>query len=147
MTTATGIEIVLIEDWLKATFMADAGMKAALGDPARVFSDLAPLNTIYPFLTFQMQESHDVVGVATGRIIVRAQYVVKVLAQGADWTDKQKAAVVRMDALIQGARNVAVPDGLVLGAWRTNQYRFIEEHEGGVIRHLGGIYNIDAQAA
>ena len=140
-----GLEQVVLDDWLMVRLIADASLAAIIGD--RVFQGVAPPSAIYPLVVFQLQSPQDVRGIGTARIITNLTYIVKVLVEASYWTANQRAAVNRIDALLHGVINQAVAGGSVLSGMRTEPYSLVEPFEGKQVRHLGGTYAFQVQAA
>lgn len=145
---SVGAETVVSDEWIDATLKASAPLQAActwatLGE--RVFDSLAPDDEKYPVVVYQLQTSPDVVGVGPkARIMTSTTYVVRGIYEGPSFTPLKpvaRAIDLALDGLV-----ATLPDGLVLGVQRTEEYRLIEQHESRQIRHLGGIYSVLVQS-
>lgn len=150
-TASTGIETIVTDQWFKTVLGYEMNVvDTVLADHVTgVYDGLAPAGASYPFVVWDVASpATDVVGIGTpsARIMSDALYQVRVTTKSDEWTADQIAAVRRIDAILNGAQ-ATVTDGLVLGCVRTEQYRFIEQHEGRQIRHLGGIYRVLVQSS
>lgn len=137
-----GAETVLSDMWMQATLSADAGIVAQVED--RVYEGVAPSGVKYPFITYTLQNPEDVNGVGpNARIFVEAQYIVQAISE-AQLVDLAPCAVA-IDAALDGAEG-SPAGGLVLTCQRNAPYTLEEQHEGRIIRHLGGLYTVLVQA-
>jgi|SRR5215471_6476697 len=151
--TFVGAEQVVISDWLKSTLSNDATIKSLCthtDGTVKVFEDVAPAfdsqgNQFgYPFVVFQEQTSADVFGFGPkSRIMVSSSVIVRAITEGS-W-DVIAPVAAAIDANIEGA-SADLGNGTVLGCRRVQQYRMPELHENRIIRHLGGVYTVFAQA-
>lgn len=151
--TYVGAEDVVVTDWLHSTLIADAtirGLCTHTDNTVKVFEDLAPAfdpvgnQYGYPFVVYQEQVSADVFGMGPkSRIMVSTTVIVRGIAEGT-W-DALVPLAAAIDALLEGA-TANMSNGTVLGCRRLQQYRMPELHENRIIRHLGGVYAVFAQA-
>ena len=89
--------------------------------------------------------SADVFGMGfKARIMVVSNIIVRAITEGS-W-DAITPLAVAIDGLLDGA-TADLTNGTVLGCKRIQQYRMPELHENRIIRHLGGIYSVFAQAS
>jgi hypothetical protein len=139
---SAGDEIPVINDFLDDLLGQDTILLELV--VGRVHDGLAPANEKYPFIVYQVQAPSLVRGVGTITIMADPLYVVKAIAQTNSY-DILRPIVRRMDALLTGYTGVVL-GGSIEGIVRTAPYSLIEEVEGRQIRHLGGIYRIQAQA-
>lgn len=140
--SSVGAESVAIEEAIDS-LLRDAGAVVAIVAD-RIFPDLAPESTQYPFIVFQQQASTDVVGVgANARIMVNADWIVRGVTKASAYSGLKTLARAIDDAL-EGATWQA-PDGQVFAIQRRTEYRMNEQDGGDVIRHLGGLFRVQAQ--
>jgi hypothetical protein len=148
-----GAEDVLVSDWLLATLQANsvvANLCIHTDGTVKVFPDLAPAfggngdQYGYPFVVFQQQSTTDVFGMGPkARVMISANYIVRAITEGT-W-DHLVPIAAAIDATLDGA-SADLSNGTVLGCRRLQQYRMPELHENRIIRHLGGVYSVFAQA-
>lgn len=144
-----GAELVLFDLWIEQQLATKAVELDAIapGLSTRVFSDVAPPGTLYPFIVFQCQDPpRDVRGVGVSRVMVDTLYVVKAVSQTTTYAPLAPIAKV-IDAAMTSSAGSAVEDGLVLASVRDNQFALTEIENGTQYRHLGGAYKMQAQAA
>lgn len=151
--TFVGAEDVVISDWLHATLSGDptiASLCTHSDGSIKVFEDLAPAFAVggeqygYPFVVYQEQTATDVFGMGPhSRIMITCNFVVRAITEGS-W-DSIVPLATAIDANLEGA-TAGLAHGTVLGTRRLQQYRMPELHENRIIRHLGGIYQVFAQA-
>ncbi len=137
MSAFVGTETDLIDRWLVAVLGADG---------SAVYADLADEGAPYPFYVFTMLSGgSDTLGVGQARIMARPLYLVKATVQSLTY-DAARPAAKRADQLLHGARNVAVPGGLILSCTREAPFKLAENANGVSYRHLGGMYRFEVQA-
>jgi len=136
-----GAELSLIDDWLDTTLKGDAAVASYVG--TRVYPDVAPITAAYPFIVFQHQSSSDTKIVGSQRILVEALYVVKVTAQGDDFTALRPVAEAVDSALDRSYGTIS--GGSILICTRERPFRMAEVSDGKTYRHLGGEYRIHVQ--
>jgi|SRR5215472_3915175 len=152
--TYVGAEDVVITDWLVDVLTNDPTIKSLCthtdGTTVKVFADLAPVDDGqgnqygYPFIVYQQQTTADVFGMGPkSRIMISCNMIVRGITEGS-W-DRIVPLAAAIDAVLEGA-SADVGNGTVLGVRRLQQYRMPELHENRIIRHLGGIYSVFAQA-
>jgi hypothetical protein len=151
--TFVGAEDVVISDWLHATLTADPTIKSLCthaDGTVKVFEDLAPAFAKggeqygYPFVVYQEQTAQDVFGMGLhARIMISCNFVVRAMTEG-KW-DSIVPVAAAIDTNLEGA-TANLTNGTVLGCRRIQQYRMPELHENRIIRHLGGVYTVFAQA-
>lgn len=144
--TFVGAETTIIDQWI------DAALKSGVSSVSnRVFEGLAPQpaegQVEYPLCVYQCTPGIDATAINTAgtRILVNTEYIVRGISEGSFASLATTAAEI--DAVLQGQIEEIVlsgmdPIGVVLGCTRQQQYRMVEQHEGRVIRHLGGVYSI-----
>jgi hypothetical protein len=148
--TYLGAEQALTDAYVEAQ-LAQAGIVVALeavatGLSGRVFPDMAPDGTKYPFIVYQCQSPpRDVRGVGVVRVMVDTLYVVKAVAQTLTW-DPLVPVAKAIDQAMTSADTTVVGDGLVLSSVRQEQFSLVTVESGKQFRHFGGQYRIQAQA-
>ena len=139
---SNGDELPLINDWIESRLKTDLEMSGFIKE--RVHEGIAPDDEQYPYVTYQQQSAVLVRGVGGLVIMADALYLVKAIAMVDNWTILRPINI-RIDALMSGFTGVVL-GGSIEGTVRRSPYSLIEEVEGRQIRHLGGIYEIQAQA-
>lgn len=139
-------ELTRVDVWMQGTLAGDATLKTLVGDPARVYSDVADPHAIDPYIVHTNLATTDVAGVGPNRIMISGLWLVKAVRTTSNWTDLA-AIADRIDTLLQGNHGGAAgSDGQVFSCVRERPYRFVENLDGGdTIRQLGGQYRIEAQ--
>jgi hypothetical protein len=152
--TYIGAEDVVVTDWLVSTLTSNPTIASLCAHPAdntvKVFADLAPAfdpqgnQYLYPFIVYQQQTTADVSGMGPkARIMISCNMIVRAVTEGS-W-DSIVPLAAAIDADLEGS-TANLTTGTVLGCRRLQQYRMPELHENRIIRHLGGIYSVFAQA-
>lgn len=144
-----GAESVLCDDWIVqqlATVATDLNALYA-GLASRIYVDVAPDDVAWPVIVFQCQTPpRDIRGVGVSRVMVDTLYVVKAIAQSDTYAPLRDVARV-IDAAMTQAAPSAINDGLVLSSIRQNEFRLATQEKGSQYRHLGGEFQMYAQAA
>jgi hypothetical protein len=138
-------ELTLAEQWIETTLANDPTMKTLCGDPVRVFNDEVPVNTVYPFVVYSVHDNADVIVIGDARVMVTASYLIKAIAVGNNWPPDLMSSAARIDALMNGILQ-PVTGGIVHGSRRSSEYRLVEQVEGKLFRHMGGIYQMWLQS-
>lgn len=142
-----GAEQELCNLWVRqqiASVAADLDA-IATGLSSRVFLDYAPKGTTWPVVIFQCQdEPRDVRGVGLATVMVDTLYLVKAVAQLEEYGPLAPIAKVLHTAMTT-ATGSQVDGGTVLTSVRERQFAMPEVSEGVQVRHLGGLYRIQAQ--
>jgi len=131
------MELNRIEGWITGKLRNDATLMALVEG---VHAWPAPQSAAFPYIVFEFQPgSEDVNGVGGRRILVSAQYLVRVIGRECGIEDL-KTAADRMDALLSGG---IVPSSTgVQSCYREQPFSMIEVDEGLRYPHLGGLYRI-----
>lgn len=147
-----GQETDLISVWIKQRF-ADAAIVSALNGlwsdlSQRIYEDVAPSTSAYPYIVFQPQSPPDVVrGVGSAEVMVDTIYTVKAVTQGVDDKVTGPVAAVIHQAMVESNGDpVDGGIGTVFMSRRVSVVRYTEPAQGSQFRHLGGAYQIQAQA-
>jgi capsular polysaccharide biosynthesis protein len=135
-----GLEASAAEEFLVTTLTGDATLMAQLS--GGVWSMEAPEGTVYPFLVFQFVSGIDYAAVGAQRIWTNMIYLVKVIAETADFS-VMNAAVARIDALLHRASGV-VADGTVWSCTREQIIRLPDDVANDQFRQAGGLYRLYA---
>ena len=138
-----GNETALVDSWISATLLASTDVTDIVS--TRVYLDVAPETAAFPFIIYQLQDSSDVRGVGTFRVMSDTLYVVKGVAAVASFALLGDLAEA-IDAALNTITPEAVTGGTIIGSVRENPFRLTEKDGGQEFRHLGGIYRIYAQA-
>jgi hypothetical protein len=133
-------EVYRVDSWLYSVLHGDATL---LGLVTGVYADLAPLEAVFPFVVFTLQDGSDVGTVNGLRIWTRATYTVRVVTDQPSYS-LITAAADRIDVLLHRASAV-VTGGAIISCVREEPLRYTETTGGKVYRHLGGSYRIQAQ--
>ena len=148
-----GAEQAMVDAWCDAALKAHTAFDSLFpGDATlsqRVFPQIAPDGTKYPFIVYQAQSPpHVVRGVGPNRVMVDTLYVVKAVAQVASF-DALADVAHEIDVVMTQAEPVAVPGGLglILASVQEDTFSLTESESGQLFRHLGGQYRILAQAS
>jgi hypothetical protein len=115
------------------------------GNPVRIFNEEVPVNTLYPFVVYSEHGNSDTVVIGDARVIVTAQYMIKAIAVGPTWPADLRSAAAQIDVLMNAIMQ-EVTGGIVHGSRRTSEYRLVEQVEGKLFRHMGGIYQMWLQS-
>lgn len=135
-------ETLSIDRWIYTTITGDATMLA--GVSTRVYSERAPQNPTSPYVVYTYFPMPDTNTLDGRRVLVKAQYLIRVVKQTADFADIE-ALADRLDYLFNAARNGSNGTVSVYASYREAPYRLAEDDYGVEYRQLGGIYNIIAR--
>lgn len=146
---SAGLEGLTVSGWVYTRITTDAAVQAALGGSlaaaqARVWEGVAPDGTAEPYVTFTVQDPLDVKVVGLVQVMATVRFQVRVTAEGASY-DAVKDAYAAVHAALEAQTNQQTPDGLVLTCGRVSGYQFPERVNGIEYRHLGGLYETQAQ--
>ncbi len=131
------LETLFVDRWLSAVLRADPVLQGLIA--GRVYSDVAPLDSAYPFVVFTRQG-----GVPSGspvRVMVIEDYEVRASHRSASYGDLLEAVANRIDALLHGVAHVPVDGGEIVACWRYSEVRYLDPEDPRV-RHLGGLYHV-----
>ena len=146
-----GAEKALVDQWIEDRLGANpyaASLDAVqTGLSAKVFPDVAPATSTYPFIVYQSQTPpRDIRGTGTARVMVEGLYVIKAVAQGTDFMLLKDVAKVIDAAFTIGQPITIGTDGYIMSSVREEQFSLVTVEEGTQFRHLGGVFRILAQA-
>jgi hypothetical protein len=132
------MEAITAERWLYQVLSGDTELTALVSN--RVFGSIAPKDTPFPYVIYQVQAGSDVQGVGTARIMSDLVVVVKGVDRAQSFASLE-AIADRIDVLLQGVHG----SGGVLGSVRLQPLTMVEVIDEIQYRHLGGIYQVYAQ--
>lgn len=143
-----GAETQMINLWVAARLAAHTDFNTiSTGLTDRIFLDLAPDGTPYPFIVFQQQSAPEVVrGVGPEEVMVDTVYVVKAIAQGTSFEHLAPVAA-GIRAALHEPTGETVTDGVILMSRFERGFSMKEDESTKQFRHLGGEYRIQAQAS
>lgn len=147
MADMVGAERVVADLWIAEAIASvqDELEDIALGLSDRVYADLAPDDAKYPFIVIQCQDDPvDVRGVGTVSIMTNTLYVVKVCAPAAFGPMGEIIALLHR-ALTTSTGSTTRIGGTVLSCVRERAMSLTEVDRGKVLRHIGGIYELQVQ--
>lgn len=124
-------EIVAIQRWLYGKLSGVSGVSG------RVYANVAPINSDFPLILYQMQTGSEIPSFRERRSFgISSEWLVRAVGQTMSLTELESVAD-QMHAAIERLR-----DGLVVGCVRTQPFVMTEEIDGLQYHHLGGIYQI-----
>lgn len=138
-------EIPMVSGWIYSRIVTDPTLVSLGVTDQRVWEYVAP-DTDGFHIVYQRQEAGDVRGLGSVRLFTRLRYLIRVVDRGADWS--HEAIANRIDALFDavGPISVADPPGVIEASVRVEPFDQPETVGGVQYRHLGGIYEIAANA-
>lgn len=138
-----GAEAALVGNWISATLLADATLVGLVS--TKVFEDLAPNGTPFPYVVFNVQDAPYVVrGVGLAEVMVDTIFTVKAVAQVSSYDVLAPHASAIRAALVT-AETQAPTGGLIFTCSYERQVAYAEGRGAEQVRHLGGEYKIQAQ--
>lgn len=143
MSTSTGDEVALTYEAVDTMLATSAGVTAIVGD--RIFPDVAPPDTEYPFVVYGQQSTSDLQGVGPDRIWTEVEMLIRGYA-GTDDYEPLRPLAKAIDGAFRSA-TVTTTGGSVVSAQRIRPFAQREEYETGPVRALGGIYRVYTQSA
>lgn len=146
-------ENTLIDQWLVFRLGSDAIIQSLVAkrpdvitEPG-IYADLAVSGAAFPRIVFNATDpGRDVVVIGAQRIMGKSLYLVRAQAQTKSYQGVLKQIADRADVLLHGASGPIPGGGSIVWCVRQQQYRLTEVENGIQYRHLGGIYEINAQA-
>lgn len=136
---APGIELVTIETWLYGRLAENA-----VGVANRIYADVAPRDSAYPLVIYQLQTPSDVMTLNGSRIMTAGTWIVKAVMQTQSFSDLSGIAEL-IDGRLHRQRYGTVGSGSVLVCVREGPFKLVETLDGLRISHLGGRYLIEAK--
>ena len=140
----------MVSGWVYARLVNDPQLQAiataqGVELPNKVWEYAAPEGATGWQIIYQRIQASDVAGINV-RLMAVLRYLIRVVDRGKDWDHETVAN--RIDALFDhvGPFPVADPPGTIEGAVRMEPFDQPETIGGVEYRHLGGIYQIAANA-
>ena len=129
------VELTRADQFIYDRLSTDTALQLLIAD--RVFSDIAPEGTIYPFVQFQVQSpGNDLYAVGAARIWTTPLYLIRGIGLGRSYGGALAQIAQRIDELLHDVQ--ADP---VIASVRERAFRLAEENPTSK-RHLGGFYRI-----
>lgn len=136
-----GLEASAAEEFLMTTLSGDATLVALLdGGIWNTEAAQDRPDPKYPLLLFQFMSGLDFAAVGAVRIWTNMIYLVKVIADGADF-GAMNAAVARIDQLLHLASGTTA-DGTVWSCTREQIVRLPDQVAGSQFRQAGAMYRL-----
>lgn len=136
------METISADRWIVARLKNDATL---MGLVTNVYQWPVPPEATLPYVLFQEQTPVDIRPTGKYRIGVRAQYLIRVVAEATGWGGALEQAAERLDALLDAQAGPAPDGGHVWACVREYPFRLVEPTERGQYRHLGGLYRLYVQ--
>lgn len=138
------IELILSDAWLTARLKALPQLASV-----EVYADSIPFDAKLPAAVFQPTIFNDVATFADKRILVEADYIVKVIDEATSYTTIVQMANA-IDADLQGQSglvNTSAGNGRIVSCVRVEPIRFVEIDDTAKKRyvHLGGLFRLQVQ--
>lgn len=133
-------ELYGLDQFIVGKLRADAALTALVG--IRVFTDLAPEGTQFPYVIVQAQSAIDRNAIpADRRIFTQASYLIKAVTQADSYQTASQIAQ-RIDVVLRGQDGDVPAEGIHVGCiYRTEAIRYAEVEAGRRINHCGGRYH------
>lgn len=131
-------ELNSVDQFIKDRLLANAGIVSAVGQ--RVYHELAPQNTPFPYILANFQSGVDRNAIGEQRIFTRPLYVIRAVTKENLFTVASGIANT-IDTVLQGASGL-VGTVQIRGCFRETLVRFIEVEAGVRFNHVGGTYRI-----
>lgn len=129
------------DQWLFATLSADSTLTGLVG--ARIFSEVAPPGSAFPFIVFALSTADDVIGATEAdRIMVDAQWTILAVDETLTWVGSLQDIADRVDTLLRSSSGGTADSATVFAAHRIRPLRLLEERDGRQFRKLGGLYRL-----
>lgn len=137
-----GDEVGLAYEAVETMLTGNASVTGFVGD--KVFADLAPDDTPYPFVVYSLSTSTDLYVIGGVRVWSDVEILAKVYIRGTTY-EPLRPIVRALDEAFSSS-TVTTTGGQVMSARRIRQYAAVEEYESGQLRALGGYYKFFAQS-
>lgn len=135
--SATEVRVTL--EWL-TTALANVGATGG------VYRNVAPPDTIAPYITVTLYGPSDVMGVAGSRLWANNTWLIEVWGTDDQFTTLETVASA-MDAALHRQRNIGTPSGQIISCLRESERYGSQEVGNQQWTHLGGVYRIECKAA
>lgn len=134
-----------IQAWILAQLTGDSALAAIVS--TRIWRDVAPVETEFPYVLFTLQRADYVQGVGDCRLMTRAYYLIKLVTEG-DPTDSQIAALTRFDEVI-GQQTASLLNGFLYSGRGIEPVSYTEPRPGTphFYNHVGSVFQIDSYPA
>lgn len=134
-----------IQAWILSQLANDSALAAIVS--TRIWRDIAPVGTGFPYVVFTMNQAEYMQGVGDCRLLTRAYYLVKLVTEG-DPTDAQIVALTRFDEVI-GKQSASQLDGFLFSGRGTEPVSYTEPRPGTphFYNHVGSVFQIDSYPA
>lgn len=134
--------------WAVTRLLADSQVKSVVA--GRVFEGLAPMAATYPLITVQSYTDPVDTNYSGGRALTVVSLLVRVWDRAPDSQGSSAARIApvadRVDVLLHGAPVTVRPDGVIRSSQRTNEVESTEYRDRGVVRCLGGRFELSVGA-
>lgn len=135
-------ELAICEQWLTSKLTGDSTIGGIVG--TRVYGEVAPEKTAFPYVLFTQQSTSDVMTNGAQRIMNNAVFAVRGVAPKENYATLRTLAD-RIDAVLHKASG-QVATGTVVACVRERPFSLDETEKGVQYRHFGGVYRIYSQA-
>lgn len=135
-----GLEAPAAEEFLYNTLTGDATLMALV--PGGVWNTQADEGSGYPLVLYQFMSGIDYAAVGAVRIWANMLYLVKVVADSADFS-VMNSAIARIDTLLHRASG-SVADGTVWSCTREQVVRLPDQVANRQFRQAGATYRLYA---
>ena len=134
-------EVVSADTWIYATLAADATLAGVVSG---VYSEIALADVTYPLVLFaEHRAESDLMTHGAYRVWSTMYYVVRGIDEANTFTGDLATIEGRIDAVLHAGSGTTAA-GTVWECVRTMPFRMVEQRDGRVFRHLGGIYRVRA---
>ena len=106
-----------------------------------VFNGLAPQGTAPPYVVFSAMSKNDDYWSYTGRG-AEAVYMIKAISRSA-WPKEAGDIDTQVDSVMQDA-SLSITGFSLLACWREEDIYLVENQDGVIYQHVGGLYRIIA---
>jgi hypothetical protein len=135
-----------VDTFLTQRLAADPIIQQVAG--GRVFSDLAPEGTAFPYVIFSLNAERGLGMIGScDRVASIPDYLVKAVTEGRSYQVALQLANA-IDRAVVGAFGSAIADGqeVQIKAVRCiTRVRYTEQADGTQYRHMGGVYRMQAR--
>lgn len=135
-------ELAICEQWLTSKLTGDSVISSIVA--ARVYSEVAPEKTAFPYVLFTQQSTTDVMTNGAQRVMVNAVYAIRGVAPRESYATLRTLAD-RIDVVLHKASG-QVATGTVIACVRERPFLLDETEKGVQYRHFGGVYRLHSQA-
>ena len=134
-------EVVSAEKWIYTVLANDATLVSKTDG---IYSALVPAGETYPLVLFgENRTDNDLMALGARRIWSTMHYVVRAIDETKSYGGDLETIADRIDAVLHAASGTTTA-GTVWACVRTMPFRMVEQRDGRIFRHLGGIYQVRA---